>query len=188
MSQDSVGFDAVIPESSHLGRRDQYGGKKLMKAVGFIAIIGSVAGLSSCASNSGVLPIGEDTYMVSRQAASGFSGMGTLKAEAFAEAKAFCDNQNKHLQVVKTQEAQPPYIAGNFPKAEVQFMCLSEDDPELMRPKLRRDAGVSLEVKKDITPKEKDLYTELKKLKELLDEGIITQEEFDTEKKELLSQ
>jgi predicted Zn-dependent peptidase len=33
---------------------------------------------------------------------------------------------------------------------------------------------------------EKDLSSELKKLKELLDEGIITQQEFETEKKELL--
>ena len=32
----------------------------------------------------------------------------------------------------------------------------------------------------------KDLYTELKKLKGLLDEGIITQQEFEKEKKELL--
>lgn len=32
----------------------------------------------------------------------------------------------------------------------------------------------------------KDISLELKKLKELLDEGIITQQEFETEKKELL--
>ena len=33
-----------------------------------------------------------------------------------------------------------------------------------------------------------DPYDELKKIKELLDMGIITQEEFDTKKKELLNQ
>jgi len=38
--------------------------------------------LSGCAANSGVIPIGNDTYMVSRQAASEFSGMGALKADA----------------------------------------------------------------------------------------------------------
>lgn len=159
-----------------------------MKKLRLLLLVVGIAGLGACASNSGVLPIGEDTYMVSRQAASGFSGAGTLKAEAFAEAKAFCDQKNMRLQVVNTREAQPPYIAGNFPKAEVQFMCLSENDPELERPKLRKDAGVSLQQKQDITPPKKDLYTELKKLKELLDEGVITQEEFDIKKKELLSQ
>ena len=143
--------------------------------------------LIGCASNSGVIPIGKETYMVSRQAATGFSGSGTLKAEAFSEARDFCKKQNKNLQVVNTNEAQPPFVFGNFPKAEVQFMCLSSNDPELNRPKLRKDAGTSLNVKKDITNKEPDIYTELKKLKELLDTNIITQQEFETQKKKLLS-
>lgn len=39
--------------------------------------------LAGCASNSGIIPIGTDTYMVSPQAATGFSGSGVLNAEAF---------------------------------------------------------------------------------------------------------
>lgn len=95
--------------------------------------------LIGCASNSGVIPIGKDTYMVSRQAATGFSGSGNLKAEAFKEAGSYCITQNKTLQVVRTDEAQPPFILGNFPKAEVQFMCLDSNDAEVSRPKLKRD-------------------------------------------------
>jgi hypothetical protein len=68
-------------------------------------IIVLVLFVCGCASNSGVIPIGQETYMVSRQAASGFSGSGTLKADAFAEAKEFCQKQNKLLQVVNTNEA-----------------------------------------------------------------------------------
>lgn len=90
--------------------------------------------LTGCAANSGVIPIGKDTYMVSRQAATGFSGSGTLKAEAFQEANQFCLTQAKELQVLSTHEALPPYILGNFPKAEVQFMCLDQNDPALGRP------------------------------------------------------
>ncbi len=86
--------------------------------------------LSGCASNSGVLPIGQDVYMVSRQAATGFSGSGTLKAEAISEAKIFCDSKRKELKIVSTNEAIPPYIFGNFPKAEVQFKCLTESELE----------------------------------------------------------
>lgn len=103
--------------------------------------------LVGCASNSGVVPIGKDTYMVSRQAATGFSGMGTLKADAFKEADAFCRSQSKVLQVVRTQDAQPPFILGNFPKTEVEFMCLIEGDPELGRPKLRKEANTVIEVR-----------------------------------------
>lgn len=104
--------------------------------------------LAGCASNSGIIPIGKDTYMVSRQAATGFSGSGTLKAEAFQEASAYCANQGKSLQVVSTQEAQPPFLLGNYPKAEVQFMCLTDGDAELGRPKLAPKADVTVEVKK----------------------------------------
>jgi hypothetical protein len=93
--------------------------------------------LTGCAANSGVISIGKDTYMVSRQAATGFSGSGTLKAEAFQEANQFCLTLAKVVQVVSTHEAAPPYILGNFPKAEVQFMCLDRNDPALSRPVLR---------------------------------------------------
>ncbi len=143
---------------------------------------------AGCASNSGVVPIGKDTFMVSREAGTGFSGTATLKAEAFEEARAFCRGQKRYLQIVNTNVSQPPFIFGNYPKAEVQFMCLSENDPELNRPKLRRDAGASLKVTKDITSRKPDIYTELKKLKELLDSNIITQEEFNERKKIILAQ
>jgi hypothetical protein len=86
--------------------------------------------------------------MVSRQAATGFSGSGTLKAEAFREANDFCANQGKMLQVVNTTEAKPPYVLGNFPKAEVQFMCLKRGDPELSRPKLEPGADSVIEIRK----------------------------------------
>ena len=63
-------------------------------------IITVVVFLAGCASNSGVIPIGKDTFMVSRQAATGFSGSGTLKAEAFQEAAQYCEKLGKSLQVV----------------------------------------------------------------------------------------
>ncbi|MHB1076609.1 hypothetical protein [Thiobacillus sp.] len=104
--------------------------------------------VSGCASNSGVVPIGTDTFMVSRQAATGFSGSGTLKAEAFQEANQYCVSQHKKLQVVNTSEAQPPYVLGNFPKAEIQFMCLDVGDAELVRPKMKKNADTVIEIRK----------------------------------------
>lgn len=85
--------------------------------------------LAGCASNSGIIPIGTDTYMVTRQAATGFGGSGTLKAEAFQEANVHCAKQGKVLEVVSTQEARPPFVFGNYPKAEVQFKCMAADKP-----------------------------------------------------------
>ena len=107
-----------------------------------------VALLAGCASNSGVVPIGPDTYMVSRQAATGFSGTGDLKAEAFREANEYCVAQKKVMQVVRTSEAQPPFVLGNYPRAEVQFMCLAPGDPELARPKLRKESDAVIQLRK----------------------------------------
>ena len=81
--------------------------------------------LAGCAANSGVVPMGEDRFMVSRQAATGFSGSGTLKAEALKEADEHCKKINRVLVVRKVTEAKPPYILGNYPKAEIEFSCVA---------------------------------------------------------------
>lgn len=103
---------------------------KMNRASFFVVLL--VAG---CASNSGVVPLGPDTFMVSRQAATGFSGLGHLKADAMREAESYCARDGKKLRVVSTNESRPPYILANFPRAEVQFMCLAAGDVELTRPK-----------------------------------------------------
>jgi hypothetical protein len=93
--------------------------------------------LVGCASTPGVVPIGPDTFLVSRQAASGFSGMSGLMEAAMREGNAYCQAKELLFQVVNTTQSEPPYIFGNFPKASVQFMCLKSTDPELSRPKLQ---------------------------------------------------
>lgn len=89
--------------------------------------------LVGCAANPGVTPLGPDTFLVSRQAANALAGAGTLKAEALQEAGQYCATNSKSLLVTNATEAQPPYILGNYPKAEVQFMCLAAGDPRLIR-------------------------------------------------------
>lgn len=79
--------------------------------------------LSACASNSGVVPMGGDAFFVSRQAATGFSGAASLKGEVLQEANQYCQLQRKTMEVVNLAEAQPPFILGNYPKAEIQFRC-----------------------------------------------------------------
>ncbi|MGA9340970.1 MAG: hypothetical protein WBV61_01380, partial [Rhodanobacteraceae bacterium] len=71
----------------------------------------------------GVVRTGPQTYMVSRQAASGFTGMGTLKADAMREANAYCAKQGRVADLISTHESPPPYILGNFPQVEIEFGC-----------------------------------------------------------------
>lgn len=92
-------------------------GMKKIMPFAFLALVG-------CASNSGVVAMGPDSYFVSRQAATGFSGQGTLKAEAMAEAGTFCTKKGKTAEVTSQQDAKPPFILGNYPKTEITFRCV----------------------------------------------------------------
>lgn len=83
--------------------------------------------ITGCAANSGIVPMGGDTYMVSRQAATGFTGMGTLKAEAMKEAYAECIKTGKMVKILETIDAKPPFILGNFPKTEITFKCIPDN-------------------------------------------------------------
>lgn len=90
--------------------------------------------LASCAVNTGIVPYGPNTFVVARQAATGFSGSGDLKAEALREADHHCKTLKKAVRVLAVTEAQPPFVLGNFPKAEVQFTCLDPSDPAFDSP------------------------------------------------------
>jgi hypothetical protein len=82
--------------------------------------------LTGCAQNSGIVQVSSDTYIVSRQAATGFHGMGALKADALREAFAKCSLYGKDVDIIETNDAEPPYIMGNFPKTEIIFKCVKK--------------------------------------------------------------
>ena len=63
----------------------------------------------------------------------------------------------------------------------------SGDFDSTQKPTIQIETNEKIKTESDVNVTgKKDLYLELKKLKELLDSGIITQEEFEIEKKELL--
>ena len=104
--------------------------------------------VSACASHTGVVPMGQNTYMIAKQQATGFPGLGNMKAEIIAEGSRYCAGLGKEFQVVSTQETQPPYILGNYPRSEIQFMCLAAGDRELQRPKLQKAPDTVIELRK----------------------------------------
>jgi hypothetical protein len=89
--------------------------------------------LAGCATKSGVVSDGPDTYLVTRQGATNFANLDNLKAEALQEATEYCLSQNKNIRVVKTSES-PHHIGGNYPRAAVQFMCLEKTDTDSPSP------------------------------------------------------
>ena len=80
--------------------------------------------LSACAANSGVVSVGRDMFMISKQAATGFGGMGNLKAKALTGARLHCAAQNQNFEVVSSTESKPPYILANYPRVEITFRCI----------------------------------------------------------------
>lgn len=110
--------------------------------------IAVVVAVSACASHTGVVPMGRDTFMLAKQAATGFPGLGNMKAEIIGEASRHCAGLGRELQVVSTHETQPPYVLGNYPRSEIQFMCLLPGDPELQRPRLVKTPDTVIELRK----------------------------------------
>jgi hypothetical protein len=89
----------------------------------FFAIAAFVVG---CASHTGIVPIGKDSYMLAKQQSTGFSGLGNIKAEIITEGRLYCANENKEFQLMSASETQPPYVFGNYPRAEIQFLCIAK--------------------------------------------------------------
>lgn len=122
-----------------------------------LSLIAVASILGACATNSGVVPLGPDTYLVSRQG-SGFWVMPTtLRNEALTEANQYCADNRKKFEVVRI-EMLPQIPLGQpggprFPAAEIHFMCLDTSDPELSRPKMQRDPDIIIEnrIKKNVT-------------------------------------
>jgi hypothetical protein len=110
---------------------------------------------------------GNPTFRVFIQGATGFVSMQSVRDDAEQRATAFCDRKGKAMQSLTETTATPPYILGNFPRIEIVFDCID---------KLGSPAPAAGD----------DKYAKLAKLKQLLDSGAITQEEFNAEKAKIL--
>ena len=111
---------------------------------------------------------GSEQYRVFQQGATGFVSLQSVRETAEQRAQEFCGRKGRTMESLQETTASPPYILGNFPRIEIVFDCVqgplasqTRDDPK---------------------------YAKLVNLKKLLDGGVITQAEFDTEKSKILSQ
>jgi hypothetical protein len=77
---------------------------------------------TGCASTTGVVPMGKDTYMIAREDNSPAASLGSIKAATFKEAGSYCAGQGKTMQV--TKENDTPRSFGQFPQTTLQFTCV----------------------------------------------------------------
>ena len=111
-----------------------------------------------------------DIYRIYHHAASGFTPIQSLRTAAERRAEDFAKRQDKSFIVLGERISQPPYILGNFPRIEIVFALIDKS-------------------KKPTNPDTKnDRLSNLEKLKKLLDDGALTKEEYEKEKKKILEE
>ena len=157
-----------------------------------------VFALQGCVSSSGVVKTGPDTFMISRSE-KGFRGVSSkVKADAISDAEEWCQKRGKVMKVISSsQKDMVPFTSDA--SAEIHFKALDANDPELKKPTetgtlknrvFRGDENIQgyyLEVQKNEEgSRTRDRYEEIAKLGESRAKNLITEEEFQVEKKKIL--
>lgn len=112
---------------------------------------------------------GETVYRLFEQGATGFVSLLSLRDSVQALATTFCERKGKSVRPIQETTSKPPHVLGNFPRLEWQFQCTES----LKSPSVAAPMG--------------DKLTQLERLKKLLENGTLTQREFDLEKSKILT-
>lgn len=157
-------------------------GKLLLAALFCTALIGRAS-----SSGGDPVPLGNDTYSVTREAKTAFNrDTDKLKDDASAAAQKFCDAQGKQMRILSLTSKVPTFGTG-YAWAKIVFKALPAGDPGLTDPLPSAAPAAAVEVQKTLTSSTDDLYNALLKLDDLRKKGILTDEEFQAEKKKVLS-
>jgi len=107
-------------------------------------------------------------YRLYQHASDGFEGGSPVRYKAESRANIFCKQRNMAARTIREQAAVPPYILGNFPKIELTFVC----EPSTLRIMTETSGGAK--------------WQQLEALANLLERGVITEQEFKTEKAKIM--
>lgn len=89
-----------------------------MKKILLLALL-----MAGCATNSGVIQDGKDSFIVMVSGGSGFASAGALKIGAYKEASAYCKKQDKQLETISDKSIQAGVLA-NTSEVELKFRCI----------------------------------------------------------------
>lgn len=158
-----------------------------------LIILTVVIGLTACASTPPVQPVatsrsqfegavyGGETTQIAKptpgveafrafyQGGSGFISVSSVRGTVEEMATQHCARQGKVIRPLQETTSQGPHILGNFPRVELVFECAE-----------RSNSGVA-------NPSATDKLSQIERLKNLLDSGALTRQEFDREKAKVLS-
>lgn len=111
---------------------------------------------------------GAERYRVFAQGATGFVPQSATRSNTEGRANKFCEQQGKIAKILQERMSTGgPIKPGNYPRSELIFICVNT-----------LTEGSVADVR----------YDRLIKLKKLLDEGVLTQSEFELEKAKILGE
>lgn len=114
---------------------------------------------------------GSEQYRVFEKGATGFVTLQAVREGAEERAVAFCERQGLGAKTLTEHTSKPPHVLGNFPRVELVFICVPKNN--LAAPS---------------STFQDETYIRLTNLKKLLDDHVITQEEFENEKMKILKE
>lgn len=160
----------------------------VLRGLSLASVLALFAGLTGCVSNPGIVQTAPGVYFISREDKGGiFGNAAAMKADVIREANEFAAKQGKVAIALSTHET--PMYPLHFATFDYQFRLVAPDSPEakasgmlVPTPNVRE----KIDVHHDTSPAKRDVYDELAKLDELHKKGVLTDAEFEAQKKKLL--
>ena len=155
-----------------------------------IVLLSAVA-IVGCTTGSNIMAASGGAYTVTVSGTTGFTSLGVLRKEAYQEANTFAASKRMVAEVISVNEVPAGYA--RWPQVDLRFRLINAVSRESLgrSPTLTVGGQASYDALGNPTSaeltvtKELDFYAELKKLGELKEKGLITEEEFQKEKKRL---
>lgn len=143
--------------------------------------------IGAWASVSKLESMGDNTFAITRSATTGFDRDVTkFRQEAEQDAAKYCAAQGKVLKVVAVTSDRP-HFGGGFASAKIVFKALATGDPALTAVEPGAGGTQSVAAPTAVLPTYAgDLYSEMLKLDDLRKRGLLSDKEFEQQKKKLL--
>ena len=116
-------------------------------------------------------PEGYEVFRIFHRGATGFTPQSVVLTEAMSRAHEFCKQKKNTLRVLTEHRAVGPKIAGNWPRVELTFVCVPYESSSAKE-----------------THSKEERYKQLERIGKLKDAGVLTEKEFEMEKKRILEQ
>lgn len=148
---------------------------------------------SGCSTTSPIMLSAGEVYTVTKTGTTGFTPVGTLRAQAYKKANEFAASKGMVAEVVSVNEIGAGFA--KWPQVDLKFRLVrpgtegvASNPTVAVSTQEAYDAEGRPTAKDTVVRVEKqvDVYAELKKLADLKARGILTEEEFQAEKRKLL--